>query len=59
MSYIVRAAQAPDLQALYEMAKSTGGGFTNLPPDRKSLATKLERAEMALLLLPSRHVDAA
>ena len=25
MSYIVRAAQAPDLQALYEMAKSTGG----------------------------------
>lgn len=47
MSFIVRAAQAPDLQALYEMAKSTGGGFTNLPPDRKSLATKLERAAEA------------
>jgi arginine N-succinyltransferase len=47
MSYIVRAAQAPDLQALYEMAKSTGGGFTNLPPDRKSLAAKLDRAAEA------------
>ncbi len=44
MSHILRAARASDLQALYEMAKSTGGGFTNLPPDRKSLSTKLERA---------------
>lgn len=44
MSHILRAARASDLQALYEMAKSTGGGFTNLPPDRKSLAAKLERA---------------
>jgi arginine N-succinyltransferase len=26
------------------MAKSTGGGFTNLPPDRKALTVKLERA---------------
>jgi arginine N-succinyltransferase len=25
------------------MAKRTGGGFTNLPPDRKALAAKLER----------------
>jgi arginine N-succinyltransferase len=33
-----------DLQHLYEMAKSTGGGFTNLPPDRKALTAKLERA---------------
>src|SRR3546814_14014132 len=30
------------------MAKLTGGGFTNLPPDRKSLAAKLERTEQAL-----------
>ena len=44
MSHILRAARASDLQALYEMAKSTGGGFTNLPPDRKSLSAKLERA---------------
>jgi arginine N-succinyltransferase len=27
------------------MAKLTGGGFTNLPADRKALARKLERAE--------------
>lgn len=47
MTYVIRAANAGDLQALYEMAKSTGGGFTNLPPDRKSLAAKLERAAEA------------
>ena len=29
------------------MAKLTGGGFTNLPADRKALARKLERAEAA------------
>ncbi len=29
------------------MAKLTGGGFTNLPPDRKALAAKLERASKA------------
>src|SRR3546814_13566973 len=27
------------------MAKLTGGGFTNLPPDKKALRGKLERAE--------------
>jgi arginine N-succinyltransferase len=47
MSFIIRAAHASDVQALYEMAKSTGGGFTNLPPDRKALSAKLERAEAA------------
>lgn len=47
MSFIIRAANGGDLQALYEMAKLTGGGFTNLPPDRKSLAAKLERSEAA------------
>ena len=44
MSFVIRAATPDDLQALYEMAKLTGGGFTNLPPDRKALAAKLERA---------------
>jgi hypothetical protein len=29
------------------MAKLTGGGFTNLPPDRKSLTAKLERSAAA------------
>ncbi|WP_298397154.1 arginine N-succinyltransferase [Sphingobium sp.] len=48
MSFIMRIARADDLQTLYEMAKLTGGGFTNLPPDRKALAAKLERTEKAL-----------
>lgn len=47
MSIIIRAAQTDDVQHLYEMAKRTGGGFTNLPPDRKALSTKLERAAAA------------
>lgn len=47
MSFRVRAAHRGDLQPLYEMAKLTGGGFTNLPADRKSLIAKLERAEAA------------
>ena len=48
MTFRMRAAQASDLQHLYEMAKLTGGGFTNLPPDRKSLTAKLERSAAAL-----------
>ncbi len=44
----MRTARADDLQTLYEMAKLTGGGFTNLPPDRNALAAKLERTEQAL-----------
>jgi arginine N-succinyltransferase len=44
MSFRIRAARPTDLQHLYEMAKLTGGGFTNLPPDRKSLTIKLERS---------------
>lgn len=44
----MRTARADDLQTLYEMAKLTGGGFTNLPPDRKALAAKLERTVEAL-----------
>lgn len=44
MTFRIRAATAADLQPLYEMAKLTGGGFTNLPPDKKSLTAKLERS---------------
>jgi len=47
MSFIIRAATPRDVQALYEMAKLTGGGFTNLPPDRDALAEKLERSAAA------------
>ncbi|BAV64012.1 arginine N-succinyltransferase [Sphingobium cloacae] len=48
MTFFMRTARADDLQTLYEMAKLTGGGFTNLPPDRKALAAKLERTGQAL-----------
>ena len=47
MSFLIRAARMSDLPYLYEMAKLTGGGFTNLPPDRQSLIAKLERSEAA------------
>jgi arginine N-succinyltransferase len=47
VTFVIRAAQSGDLEPLYEMAKLTGGGFTNLPPDRKALARKLERADAA------------
>ena len=47
MSFRLRAAHIDDLEHLYEMAKLTGGGFTNLPPDRDALTRKLERADAA------------
>jgi arginine N-succinyltransferase len=47
VTFRIRAARDGDLQALYEMAKLTGGGFTNLPADRTSLKAKLERSHEA------------
>ena len=47
MTFRIRAAQPADLQHLYDMAKLTGGGFTNLPADRKALTAKLDRAAAA------------
>jgi len=47
MTFRMRAATGADLPALYEMAKLTGGGFTNLPPDKPSLIAKLERSDAA------------
>ncbi len=47
MTFVIRAAREDDLAPLYEMAKLTGGGFTNLPPDRKALRTKVDRAAAA------------
>src|SRR3546814_1039801 len=44
MSFRIRAARDEDLQPLYEMAKLTGGGFTNLPPDKHALEAKLDRS---------------
>ena len=47
MSFRIRPARNEDFQAIYEMAKLTGGGFTNLPPDRGALVDKLIRSEKA------------
>ena len=44
MTFLIRPANVNDLQPIYEMAKRTGGGFTNLPPDKKALSEKLERS---------------
>ena len=41
----LRAARPADIRALYDLAKLTGGGFTNLPADRATLEAKLERSE--------------
>ena len=47
MSFRVRPARGGDFEAIYEMAKLTGGGFTNLPPDRGALVAKLARSDDA------------
>jgi arginine N-succinyltransferase len=47
VTFRLRAAHISDLEHLYEMAKLTGGGFTNLPADRAALTKKLERADDA------------
>lgn len=57
MSFRLRAARLSDLEHLYEMAKLTGGGFTNLPPDRKALGGKLERAAEAFANTEDTLVD--
>ena len=45
MSFRVRPATGDDFRAIYQMAKLTGGGFTNLPADRGTLVAKLDRSE--------------
>ena len=47
MTVLIRPARIDDLQAIYEMAKLTGGGFTNLPADRDALSAKLARSASA------------
>ena len=47
MSFRVRPACAGDFDAIYAMAKLTGGGFTNLPQDKGALVAKLARSEAA------------
>ncbi|MEL7691602.1 arginine N-succinyltransferase [Citromicrobium bathyomarinum] len=47
MSFVIRPSREDDLEHLYEMAKLTGGGFTNLPADRDALNGKLEKSAKA------------
>lgn len=47
MNCRVRASRTDDLDGLLALAGMTGGGFTNLPPDRDTLAAKLARSEAA------------
>ena len=44
MTAVVRPVRLDDTDALYRLARGTGGGFTNLPADRPTLAAKVERA---------------
>jgi arginine N-succinyltransferase len=44
MSVRIRAAQKSDLRSFYNLAKLTGGGFTNLPAEKSTLEAKLERS---------------
>ena len=45
MSYRIRAAGPDDFRAFYDLAKLTGGGFTNLPAEKATLEAKLARSE--------------
>ena len=54
MSFRVRPATGEDFKAIYQMAKLTGGGFTNLPADRGTLVGKLARSDASF----SREQDA-
>ena len=44
MSFRIRAARTSDLRAFYNLAKLTGGGFTNLPAEKATLESKLEQS---------------
>ena len=54
MSWRVRAARSTDLPALLDLAKLTGGGFTNLPADAPALAERLALSDASF----ARTVDA-
>src|SRR5207342_3372277 len=44
MIFRIRAARRNDLRSFYNLAKLTGGGFTNLPAEKSTLEAKLERS---------------
>ena len=44
MSCRIRAARPDDMRAFYDLAKLTGGGFTNLPAEKGTLEAKLAKS---------------
>ena len=57
MTFRVRPANGEDFAAIYEMAKLTGGGFTNLPPDRATLVQKLARSDASFARAEDSQAD--
>ena len=57
MSFVIRPSREDDLEHLYEMAKLTGGGFTNLPADRDALSGKLQKSARAFANTGDELVD--
>jgi len=47
VSFRIRPARVGDFDAIHALAQLTGGGFTNLPPDRETLEAKLRRSDDA------------
>ena len=45
MTFRIRPATTGDARALYDLAKLTGGGFTNLPADKATLEAKLAKSQ--------------
>jgi arginine N-succinyltransferase len=45
MTSRIRAARKSDLRSFYNLAKLTGGGFTNLPAEKATLEAKLDTSE--------------
>jgi len=57
MNFRVRPATGEDFRAFYQMAKLTGGGFTNLPADRDTLVQKLARSQKSFEREEDRQTD--
>tara|TARA_Y100000815_G_scaffold57071_1_gene46275 strand:- start:1995 stop:3011 length:1017 start_codon:yes stop_codon:yes gene_type:complete len=57
VSFVIRPSREDDLEHLYEMAKLTGGGFTNLPADRDALSGKLQKSARAFANTGDELVD--
>jgi arginine N-succinyltransferase len=54
---VVRAAHMSDLDALYALAMQTGGGLTNLPPDRDALEKRLQKSSESYALEEEKPSD--